>query len=367
MLPEAARYKKEWQSAQQSRIDSGVDCAYLYVHIEADSGKIFYVGFGETVGRPWDKTCRSPNHRQRIKDHGFDVRVIISNINTETALFWEKIWISRLRAEGFDLENKASGGQRGWNHHDDSKNKISLNNSMKREECRVNQKIGVIAAWGSEERRENLSVNNPMKNPEIAKRNSELRRGGSLPQMRGSLHPRARIVVEISENKVFGSAIEASDYYNIPSGDILAVCSRRQKTAKGKVFAYANEKYCSEHELINIEAQRAAEQYNVDWKILLSAEEISARNAASWDKDRRKKAAGRRLRYAKSPEGIASREKQFGENGSNAKITEETAQMILDFVGTHAAAAREFNVSYDIAFSIRKRTSWKHLQPSEKE
>jgi hypothetical protein len=118
---------------------------------------------------------------------------------------------------------------------------MSENNSMHNKECRKNQKLGVIAAWESQERKENLSRNNPMKNPEIARKNTDLRRGKSLPMMKGGLHPRARQVIEIDDNKIFLSQTEAAEYYGLNSGDICAVCRGRQKTVKGHRFKYSGD------------------------------------------------------------------------------------------------------------------------------
>jgi hypothetical protein len=53
-----------------------------------------------------------------------------------------------------------------------------------------------------------------------------------------------------------------------------------------------------------------------------------------------------------------------GSKHPSAKISEDTAQKILDFVGTHAEASKEFKVSYGIAIQIRNRKTWKHLTPT---
>jgi len=48
-----------------------------------------------------------------------------------------------------------------------------------------------------------------------------------------------------------------------------------------------------------------------------------------------------------------------------ATISNDKAQSILDFVGTHKECAIFFGVSYDIAIQIRTRKTWKHLQRKE--
>jgi hypothetical protein len=242
MLPEAAAYKKNWQKAQRARLKDGcVNDSYMYVHLAEDSGETFYVGIGHTVGRPWDKTCRTIEHRKNIREHGYQVEIIIDNVTEDTALYWERTWIKSLRLQGFNLENKASGGQRGWRHTEDSRRKMSENNSMRNNEFRKNQKLGAIAAWESPERKENLSRNNPMKDPEIAEKNASLRRGKELPSMKGGLHPRAQKIIEIDDNKLFNSIKEAADYYGLKSVDICAVCKGRQKTTGKRIFKYVEE------------------------------------------------------------------------------------------------------------------------------
>ena len=242
MLAEAIQYKKDWQKAQRARLDSGCDNdSYVYLHLRESDNQPLYVGIGHTIDRPWDKTCRTLDHRRSIKEHGYRVEIIIDNVTEDTALFWESAWIKALRLQGFELENKSSGGQRGWVHSEESRVKMSQNNAMHRKDCRERQISGVLSAWKSLVRRKNLSENNPMKNPEVLKRNSDLRRGKSLPKMKGGFHPRARKVIEIDSGKIFPSQMEAAEYYGINNGDICAVCRGRQKTAKGYRFRYSED------------------------------------------------------------------------------------------------------------------------------
>jgi hypothetical protein len=58
--------------------------------------------------------------------------------------------------------------------------------------------------------------------------------------------------------------------------------------------------------------------------------------------------------------------KFVGSKSGTATISEETAQSILDFKGTHSAAAKAHGVSYDLAYFIRKRKTWTHLTPSSR-
>lgn len=68
--------------------------------------------------------------------------------------------------------------------------------------------------------------------------------------------------------------------------------------------------------------------------------------------------------------GAKNREAQSlairGTKHHNCKITEHTAQLILDFPGSKKEAAEHFSVSYNTVYFIKKRMSWRHLTPSDK-
>lgn len=127
MLPEAAAFKKNWQKHQRALLESGVDCSYLYVHLEADTGKPFYVGMGETKTRPWGKK-RSSKHKNRANKHGNRVELVSdSDLSWETALWWEVRWVKALKAAGFELANLTEGGDgaKGYKHRPEDIQKMS--------------------------------------------------------------------------------------------------------------------------------------------------------------------------------------------------------------------------------------------------
>jgi hypothetical protein len=109
-LPEASAFKKRWQSEQKARRESGADCAFLYVHLEQDSGEPFYVGMGETVKRPWESARRSDYYKSVAEKHGVRTEIIATDLDWETAGWWEQRWISALRKAGYRLVNIADGG-----------------------------------------------------------------------------------------------------------------------------------------------------------------------------------------------------------------------------------------------------------------
>jgi hypothetical protein len=83
----------------------------LYAHLEADTGEIFYIGRGETPGRPWAINCRTAKHKNRIKKHGLKVEIITEpHLTWGLSGWWECWWIAACRAAGFDLVNLTDGG-----------------------------------------------------------------------------------------------------------------------------------------------------------------------------------------------------------------------------------------------------------------
>jgi hypothetical protein len=111
MQVQSGDFRKNWQRRQRKLHKSGADCAYLYAHLEADTGEIFYIGMGETPGRPWAINRRTAKHKNRIKKHGLKVEIITEpHMKWELAGWWECWWIAACRAAGFDLVNLTDGG-----------------------------------------------------------------------------------------------------------------------------------------------------------------------------------------------------------------------------------------------------------------
>jgi hypothetical protein len=360
MLSEAADFKRNWQDAQKARLADGVEAdSYVYVHLQEDTGEPFYVGIGHTHTRPWDTDARSDEHKERVSEFGILTHLVEDCVTYEVAKWWEVRWIKALRDAGYELVNKTDGGDY---------------QPMLDPEIQERQRQNVISAWNSVSRRENLSLNNPMKNPEIAEKNSALRRGKKLPCMQGGNHPSARKVTELSSNTIFSSITEAARHYNLTVGGVAAVCRGEQKTTGDMKFGFSDDAFLSEPELIRLSAEQACNPKNIYWRELLSEEEISEINHDLWNSEagtkRRKDTSERMQSYWDSDEGSErkryQREVLVGEKSPRATISERQAQEILNFAGTHAAAARKFGVSYDIARDIRVGKSWKHLIPSEK-
>ena len=91
---------------------------FVYTHLKADSGDVFYVGRGRihrngTCYRAFSKHPRSPFWRRVVAIHGFSVRLIARFETLEEANIFEKALIRhygrRILSEG-DLVNLSEGG-----------------------------------------------------------------------------------------------------------------------------------------------------------------------------------------------------------------------------------------------------------------
>ena len=83
---------------------------YVYEHIKASNGEIFYVGKG-CKKRAMDRKYRSLHWNNIVKKHGFKVNFLVKNIDEELAFFVEQERIDQLKRIGVNLCNKTDGGE----------------------------------------------------------------------------------------------------------------------------------------------------------------------------------------------------------------------------------------------------------------
>lgn len=83
---------------------------YVYEHLKADTGEVFYVGKG-CRKRARDKDNRSKYWWNIINKHGFEVRYVVKNVEEEFAFFVEQERIDQLRRLGIKLCNLTNGGE----------------------------------------------------------------------------------------------------------------------------------------------------------------------------------------------------------------------------------------------------------------
>ena len=80
----------------------------------------------------------------------------------------------------------------------------------------------------------------------------------------------------------------------------------------------------------------------------------------------------RLIAWYKTPAGLENRavrsarmeNQSKGAGNPSATISEETAQKILDFEGSHKDAAKLYGVSNAVVYQIKTRRRWKHLTPT---
>lgn len=111
---------------------------YVYEHIRLDTRTVFYVGKGK--GRRCLETRRRNPHWQRIvaKAGGFDVRVVVDQLDEELAFLAEQELISKLKCQGFELANLTDGGEgaSGYVHTDEAKRLLGASMSRTMETYR---------------------------------------------------------------------------------------------------------------------------------------------------------------------------------------------------------------------------------------
>lgn len=99
---------------------------YVYEHLKADTGEVFYVGKG-CRKRARDKDNRSQYWLNIVKKHGFDVRYVVKDVDEEFAFLVEQERIDQLKRLGVKLCNLTNGGEglSGWVMPQELKEKMS--------------------------------------------------------------------------------------------------------------------------------------------------------------------------------------------------------------------------------------------------
>ena len=100
---------------------------YVYQHMKADTGEIFYVGKG--MGRrAHDSYHRSKYWKNIIAKHGISVEFIKMNITESEALDLEILTIEKYRNQGLNLINMTDGGDgtSGYAHTEQHKQMMSV-------------------------------------------------------------------------------------------------------------------------------------------------------------------------------------------------------------------------------------------------
>lgn len=108
----------------------------IYFLIDPRTGSPRYVGITRNVYmRICQYRCKPHSTRlerwfKKLRDHGQEpiLRVVAETENREQACQTERRWIRRLRRRGFDLMNHTDGGEVGFQHAPESKEKCRVKN-----------------------------------------------------------------------------------------------------------------------------------------------------------------------------------------------------------------------------------------------
>jgi hypothetical protein len=202
--------------------------------------------------------------------------------------------------------------------------------------------------------------------------------GFGFPEISGSNHWKATIDEDIAA-KIFiaeGAYKNIAEYFGVTE---YVVTDIKQKASWKCIHPIPNLDYdlwlknhqsnkslLHKNEKLNFLKTSDGQQ----WRVGQSKRQLDFLNTEKGENWRREQSQ-RKLDFYSSPEGEKWRQKKSrawtgkfaGGKHPLTKLSEEKAQAILDFVGSHASAAREFGVSWDIAHQIRKRKTWRHLTP----
>lgn len=98
---------------------------YTYAHTRNDTGKIFYIGKGSNY-RATAKN-RNKHWKNIVNKFGYKVKILAYWDSEKDALDHEFLLISCFKNMGYELANKANGGDvnSGWNHSEEYKKKMS--------------------------------------------------------------------------------------------------------------------------------------------------------------------------------------------------------------------------------------------------
>ena len=101
---------------------------YVYQHKKADTNEIFYVGKGKGA-RAFNATKRNPYWKNVVAKHGFNVEIIVENIDEELSFLVEMETIDAYKKRGITLSNLTNGGEgaSGLIHSEEHKAKLKGN------------------------------------------------------------------------------------------------------------------------------------------------------------------------------------------------------------------------------------------------
>lgn len=189
---------------------------YVYSHIRADDGSVFYIGKGtikskhrhQVFDRAHDKDSRNVKWQRIVAKHGFTVQILASCLSDEYAQELERKLIAEYGRA--NLANLTDGGDgcAGIDPSPEARRKLSEAAKRKRSEAWI-KSIRLARQNGGN----GGVVKHGDKLPELWRTNIAATKQGSLNPMygrTGALHPTARKVRDTASGNIYDSVVAAA-------------------------------------------------------------------------------------------------------------------------------------------------------------
>jgi hypothetical protein len=184
---------------------------YVYEHLKADTGEVFYVGKG-CRKRARDKDNRSKYWWNIINKHGFEVRYVVKNVEEEFAFLVEQERIDQLRRLGVKLCNLTNGGE---------------------------GSSGLVMPQSAKDAISKIHKGKTISLEQRKKASESLKKVKRTPEWTQKIvDSRSRAVICISTGVEYKSAVEANQKTGIHIKSIRSACRGDYKTAGGLCWRY---------------------------------------------------------------------------------------------------------------------------------
>lgn len=180
---------------------------YVYQHVTADTGEIFYIGKGFNK-RAYSKNNRNKYWHNIVTKHGYNVEILYSELDESSALRLEAEMIQSLKSLDLCKANLSTGGTSGasgikWST--ESRNRLSKAKSGVKLSESHKTSIG-LSVSGTNNGFYGKRHSDEFKR-QISEQNSFLNSG--------SKNPAARKVIDLDSGQIFGTAKDAAEFRGI--------------------------------------------------------------------------------------------------------------------------------------------------------
>ena len=236
---------------------------YVYIHLQASTGKPFYVGKGRGK-RAWSVKSRNSYWHNVVGKYGLEVHIVASNLTEKEALALEVSTIALIGLE--NLTNMTAGGEgsSGLSPSIETRCKISAANRNPSQETRELKRLAATGRKLSEKSREKLSASKRNPSAETRLKMSAGRRSWSFSdetKAKMSVAISGRTLTDDWKRKIgeagkqpmetvsgmkFDSAKDAAEWLRkngYPKADASSIgkCAKgKLQSAYGQIWRYSN-------------------------------------------------------------------------------------------------------------------------------